>query len=212
MALDYKNGLSRYRKYLQVVRDQPLIRAGVWTGMSLLLVIVMITMALKPTLVVIANLLGEINQDKVIVTKLDDKIVKMQQATSALDGVTPKLPILDQALPQTPDWDMWAQELSDIASQSGTQLTKISVGPVPITGNLNTAPATVLAPGVNAISFSISATGGYDQLKQMVSEIENTRRLNVLSSVQFASTKNKNGGSDLTVNISGTVAYAPVIK
>jgi len=204
MALDYKNSLSRYRKYLQVMRDQPLIRAGVWTGLSLLLVIVMIVMALKPTLVVIANLLGEIKQDKQIITKLDDKIKKMRQATSALDEATPRLPILDQALPQTPDWDVWAQKISDIASQSGVQLKSISVGPVPA--------LTELAPGVKAINFSVSATGGYDQLKQMADEIEMTRRLNVLSSVQFTSAKNKDGGVDLTLNITGTVAYAPISK
>jgi hypothetical protein len=210
MALDYKSGLSRYRRYLQVVREQPLLRAGVWTALSLLLVIVMITMALKPTLVVIAGLLGQIRQNKEIITKLDDKIVKIQLASSELDKISTRLPVLDEALPTNPDWDKWSRQIFDIASSSGVQLVSVSVGPVPISGTWESAKGEIinLPSGVNGLSFTVSATGNYEKLKGMVVAMENTRRLNILSNVQFSSVKNKTGGLDLSVYIRGVAVYA----
>ena len=51
MALQYKNSLARYRKYLQVVQSQPLFVASLWVILSLLLVILLVVMAIRPTLV-----------------------------------------------------------------------------------------------------------------------------------------------------------------
>jgi Tfp pilus assembly protein PilO len=209
MALDYKSGLSRYRRYLQVVQEQPLIRAGIWTGLSLVLVIVMIVAALKPTLVVIANLFGEIRQDKEIVLKLNDKILKIQQATSEMDRISPKLPILDTALPVTTNWETWTEEITNIASQSGAKVLTVTVGPAPITGKTKPNAKELTIAGVNNLSFSLSASGSYDQLKQIVRAIENTPRLNVLSEVQFTTEKDKASGSILTVYIKGIAVYSP---
>jgi len=211
MALDYKSGLSRYRRYLQVVRDQPLVRAGIWTAFSLILVIVMITMALRPTLVVIAGLLGQIRQNKEIVAKLDDKIVKIQQASSELDRVSPRLPMLDQAVPTESGWESLSKEFVGIASQSGVQLLAVNVGPAVVSGKWEAGKTEVstLSSEISQLNFSVSATGTYEKLKQMVDLIENTRRLNVLTNVQFTSVKNKAGEIELSVYIKGVAVYMP---
>lgn len=213
MALDYKSGLSRYRRYLQVVREQPLVRAGIWTALSLVLVIVMITMALKPTLVVIASLLGQIRQNREILAKLDDKIIKIQQAATQLDSIALRLPILDEAIPTVPDWEKWSLSIVQMASQSGVQLLSVNIGPAPIEGKLEVAKPEVtdLPAEISGLNFTISATGDYDKLRQLVKAIENTRRLGVLSTVQFMSVKNKTGSTDLTVYIKGATVYSPVI-
>jgi Tfp pilus assembly protein PilO len=209
MALDYKSGLSRYRRYLQVVRNQPLIKAGIWTSLSLVLVIVMITMALRPTLVVIAGLLGQIKQDKQIIAKLDDKIVKIQQASAELNNISPRLPTLDEAIPAGPNWESWSEELANIASQSGVQLEAVEVGPAPVAGKWETTEtgSTNLPSGIGDLDFTVTASGNYDDLKQMVAALENTRRLNVLSNVQFNSVKTNTGSTELSVYVKGVAVY-----
>lgn len=211
MALDYKSSLSRYRRYLQVMKDQPLLRAGVWTALSLILVIVMIVMALKPTLVVIAGLLGKINQDKQTIAKLDEKIVKLQQASGELDTLSSRMSLLDQAMPTEADWDGWADKIREFASQSGTTITDLKVGPASLTGKWEAIKSNTadLPDGITGMDFSVTATGNFDQLRKLIDLIENTRRLNILSSVTFNTNKNKSGGIDLSAIINGTVVYVP---
>ncbi len=220
MALDYKSSLARYRRYLQVMREQPLIQAGVWTALSLGLVIAVIVLALKPTLMAIAGLLGQIKEDSTIVTKLDDKIVKMQKASSELQALLPREAVLDEALPSQTNWDSWTAKMFSIASQSGVQVMQLSVGPAVISGttipprkiNNGVIPTTdkvTLPEGVQGLNFTITAEGGYDQLKQMVSSIEENRRLNILTGVEFSAVKDNGGGASLSANVRGVAAFMP---
>jgi tetratricopeptide (TPR) repeat protein len=79
-TLQYKNSLSRYRKYLQTVQNQPLLKASLFLILSLVLVIILIATALQPTLTTIADLIGQISKQKTLEQKMDAKISALQEA------------------------------------------------------------------------------------------------------------------------------------
>jgi ABC-type Fe3+-hydroxamate transport system substrate-binding protein len=112
MALDYKSGLARYRRYLQVASERPLWRASAFVIFSLTLVITLVLSALRPTLITIAGLLGQINKEQDVVNQLNQKIQTVQQAVQALDNQRHRLSILDGAYPNESSWTSWSQMIT----------------------------------------------------------------------------------------------------
>lgn len=195
MAINYKNSLTRYRRYLLVSRQQPLLQASLYVVLSLVLVIVLLVSALRPTLVTIAGLLGQINQNKIIEKKLDEKIVVLQQATEALQKIEPRLGVLDEAVPSEAMWGKFAGEVGLAATESGIALKSISLNPAEAGGDGELARWT----------FTLSGNGNYANAKKFIDELENMRRAVVVSTLDIIGIKD----GEVTLNISGKIGFLP---
>jgi Tfp pilus assembly protein PilO len=211
MALDYKSSLSRYRRYLQLVQSQPLWTASLWVILSLILLIALLVLALRPTLVTISGLVGQIKQQEEISQKLEEKMITVQKALEGLDAISPKMPLLDEVLPKQSEWDILASRLEKIATESGLQVTSIVIEKIPLAFGTPVPTGTPvlvesrIPEGILAVKFIISASGEYTQIRKMVLDLENLRRVIVLSSVSIDT--NKDGVLIVTVN--GEAGFVP---
>lgn len=195
MAINYRNSLSRYRRYLVVSRQQPLMRASLYVILSLILVIVLLVSALRPTLVTIAGLLGQINQNKTIEKKLDEKIIALQQAAEVLQEIEPRLGVLDEAVPPEAMWGKFGGEIGLAATESGITLKSFVLNPA------GAEDGEKLAKWY----FTLSGSGSYADAKRFVVEMENMRRVVVVSTFDII------GGKDgeVTLNIAGVIGFLP---
>lgn len=200
MALDYKSGLARYRKYLQVVQERPLWKASLFVILSLVLTIAMVILALKPTLVTVAGLVGQIRQQKEVARKLNEKISAVQKASGLLEQNRDRLSLLDLALPGDSNWADWANMLVKSASDSGLAVSSVVFGPVPA-GEKEVRGK--LPPGAWGVAFSVTASGQYPQIKDFVERVENLSRVSVLTDVRVV--KEKDGS--LVISVQGVSAY-----
>jgi hypothetical protein len=215
MALNYKSSLSRYRRYLQTMQEKPLWMASLWLILSLILMIAMVTWALRPTLVTIAGLMGQIKQEKILSEKLDEKIRAAQKANDLLDEVRPRLAILDEGLPQQSKWNEVADRLQKTATQSGVQVSGINLDGIPIIGNLTTTTdlgnrqrneQISLPAGVQGVSFVLIGKGSYLQIRQMLTSLQDMRRMTVINTAQI--TKEADGG--LVLSLRGVAGFIPL--
>lgn len=174
--LDYKNSLTQYRKYLTAVQDQPLLRQGLWLVLSLVLVIVLILAALRPTLVTIASLLGEIGQQSGVEKKLDKKIAAITAAQAEYLKNESRLSALDEALPVDPKYAVWAARIENIASESGVEVMGLSL--------------------VEGKNFTVSLAGNFSGLRRFLVTLENLRRLVEIENVRL----DKKESLTLTIN------------
>ena len=210
MALDYKSSLSRYRRYLQMVQTQPLWTASLWVMLSLILLIILLVLALRPTLVTIADLMGKIKQQREVSKQLENKIFTVQKALENLDAVNDKLGLLDEALPKETEWKQIADKLQFIATGSGIALDNILISKIPLTpidpASKQEQVSTMIPQGIIPIRFTYEITGDYESVRQVVSKIENTRRIIIVSRVQVLPTKD-GGGWHMTMQ--GETGYLP---
>ena len=123
-ALDYKSSLVRYHRYLQSVQKQPMFKASLFLVLSLLLIIVLVVAALKPTLVTIASLWGEIKQQREVEKKLDRKIENLKAGGKLLSENEERLALLNEALPAAVQYGKWGKRMESLASQSGVKTLK----------------------------------------------------------------------------------------
>lgn len=204
MALDYKNSLSRYRRYLQVVKEQPLWQASLWVVLSLILLIVLVVFALRPTLVTIASLFGQIDKQEEIASRLDEKIQLVQNANEKLRAIRPRLELLDQAMPVGNEWAKYAQRFLDTATESGLEVTDLTFEGITVSGLMVGQKNTSLPPGFFGLNFSFVGKGDFDQVTEFLDIVENWRRVTVLSGVRL----DKQLDGSLSVVIRGMAVYS----
>lgn len=188
-----------------------MLGASLWVIMTLLLMIVMVVTALKPTLTTIADLWGQIEQRKETVAKLDLKITDMQTVTGILTKYQDSFGILDEALPEGPEWETLAGYLEESASESGVNILKMSWGVIPVSGTISVKQeetkkntTTVVPEGTKAIIFKVYCAGEYPQIREMAKKIESLRRLSIISGFSIG----KDQGGQLTVTIDGIAVYS----
>lgn len=212
MALDYKTGLSRYRRYLQVVQEQPLWGASLWLSLTLVLITVMVVVALRPTLVTISGLLGQKRQLTELSERLDKKIAAVTDAEAEYNLLSDKFGLLDQALPKDLSWAVWAEKLLQIASNSGITTVKLELDKMVLAGeeianvNKSSAPTTEfkdLPAGIKGLTYTITAVGDYDQFREFAADLEMMRRINMITSLSIQ----KDNKGVLTLKVAGVVGY-----
>ncbi len=197
MALDYKSSLARYRRYLQTVQQQPMWQASLYVILSLGLVIILIFSALRPTLITIAGLLGQIKQESEVETKMDKKIALIQEARQAYSQVEERLNLLDEAVPTKLAWSGFVKRVDRYASESGVQLRSISVGPV-----AGEQVKIITGSNLSGMDFNAIVVGDYLAIKEFVSRLMNSRRMLVIEKVAIS----REAESGLTAGVTGKVA------
>ena len=191
MAVDYKNSLARYRKYLQVAGKRPLFRATLFVILSLLLLIILVFFALRPTFTTIGGLVGDIRTKKEILARLDAKISNMQKMVSTYQGIQNEIYLLDEALPIGSQFSVVGNYLQSIGAEN------INLS------NINLSSGTLPTEGLSEIGFSLSVTGSFSQIRDSLSKIENSRRLMSVTDVLIS----KNPSGILNANIKGTAYF-----
>ena len=179
-------------------------------SMSLILVVVLLVVAIKPTATKIAELMGQINQERELSAKLNDKIIQDQQVAQLLEQSKEKLPVLTDGLPLTPEWKKWEGDMESLATQSGVQIDEISIGGVQLKGSYiptaadkNKLQSVSLPSEITGIAVNLTVTGQYSQFRQFMELLEKTRRINISSSVMID--KQKDGS--LKLSIDGQIGY-----
>ena len=197
MALDYRSSLLHYRKYLQVVQKKPIWRETLFVTLSLILLIILVVFALRPTLVTIASLTGEIQSKREIEARLNSKIANLQTLVQSYQKIQPQIYLLDTALPIQPKFSNLGEYLQSSASASAVQVDTFNLG------NINLATNSPPTQGLTDIEFSLGVKGGYIQIHDFLYRLENSRRLITVDSLQI--TRNQTGS--LVANIKGRAFF-----
>lgn len=216
MALDYKSSVGRYRRYLQLMQSRPLYAASLWTICSLILMIVLVTFALRPTLITIVGLLSQIEQQKELSTRLDTKIAQIQKATAELSANKERLQLLKEAIPDGSEWEKVVEKIQTTANDNQVSLSRLYINGVPILGPAlpptivtNQSEKINLPEGIKGVNFEITASGAYPNLMGMAEALENMRRVIIFSNVRL--TKNIEAGK-LILNVKGQAIYEPPVN
>lgn len=205
MATNYKSSLGRYQRYLESVKSRPLWRATLYLALSLMLLIVLLVTALRPTLVTITKLLSDIEKEKELNSRMESKIGQIAEAQSLLadSKVSSRLGLLDQGLPADPKFGPLGDMLAAIVSESGLEIRTLNVGELQVEPKPETGGENNISGRVN---FDLSARGNYAGIRKLVERLEEWRRVVEFKKVQITSAST-GGGGELEVNISAAVGY-----
>lgn len=183
-----KPDYQQYRRYYQIVSDiqkRPNTHLYTTIAFTFLAVSLFAWYAIRPTLQTILYLRREIADKTQVNQKMEEKIASLIEAQSNLSQVEPNLPLLSQAIPQTPDAVSLLNQLHSLAEVSGASLSAARVSDVSVTGEE--------ASGSGEISLSVTTIGAFDQLQAFLDGMIDMRRIVTIDSINFTPNTGGNG-------------------
>lgn len=197
----------RYKRYfVDIGRLYKIKKVRVYTEIifSLAAVSFFLVFAIKPTLLTITELITTIKDQKLVVDQLQNKINALGVAQSEYNLMSNDLYLVDEALPKNSQISTLVKQIEVLALQSGVALGSIKFDPVALK-EAGAGLKEISKLDASAISFSLTVSGDYQNLKSFLHLLASLRRV---IAVETFSLKIKTAESQaLTLGVSGQAYY-----
>jgi Tfp pilus assembly protein PilO len=142
--------------------------------------------AIRPTAQTILFLRREIADKTSVNQKMEDKITSLIEAQATYEAISEKLPLVDEAIPVTPEAVELAAQLQNLASISGASVSAIQVQSVPI-GADATPSASPQTDKKEGPTFGVTAVldGSYAAISSFMNGIITLRRITTINLVSL---------------------------
>lgn len=194
MPFNYKTEIHRYKRYYQSIEGlaaKPQTRAYTTAIFSFLAVSLFGWYAIRPTLQTILTLQKEIEDNRLVNTKMEEKIGKLIEAHYTYQSVEADLPYVSQALPPAPNALTALGQIRNIAILKGASISAITSSSTPLlsteqtTLNKPSAPQGIPNRKVKSVQLSVSLVGTYDILQGIIEDVLSMRRIITIEAVNF---------------------------
>jgi len=213
---------KRYAEVTPLLKTRR-VQAYTMIVMSLFTVSFFGMLAVRPTLETITTLQKQIEDRTLINQKLEQKINALIIAQAEYQKIAGDIPAIYNMLPQQPNITSLIIKLEEVAIAQGVSLTNLDFNPVTVfgTNDVTQVPAAssaaetkdVLAAEAFAVvplSFSITFTGGYQELVNVITQLTRMNRIVTIESADIQSNIDTVQGGTLTVGATTNSYYFPL--
>lgn len=191
MPLNYKKKYGRYKNYyfrLQSLSREPVAQTSFVLIASLLTISFFGIFAIKPTFATIATLLKEIKNKKELNQKLQAKITALNKAENTYAQITPKLKIINNALPKHPEFTRLEQEIEYLIYKNNLLLASGDFSGFTVVGEKEPEKKKEeedIDGTLKRLSFNLVIAGEYNDLKNFLKDLENLDRIILVETTSF---------------------------
>src|SRR6185369_11396375 len=118
--------------------DKPIAKVSLELFFTITAVIVFALFAIRPTLQTMGTLIKELDDKKALNLKLAQKVAALSTAQTQYEAVKERIPILDEALPSTPQFEDALLIIEKLASESQLTIVNLQAKEVPKEPDPNT--------------------------------------------------------------------------
>ncbi len=184
MAIGWKKDYLRYKDFFLNVLGQYKAKPNFKKYLELILSMVTIALfaifAIRPTILTIIELNKEINQKQETILKLTQKIRDLQNGNNTLQRETPRLSIIDNAVPDNPMPEVLVKQIESIANSTQLKIMNVSISNTVLIGSEDIAntqqDSKKLPDNARQMPFTVSVTGKYEDLYSFTDKLQNLRR------------------------------------
>ncbi len=201
MAVNQKPNYQQYKRYYQTIEpliSKPKNRAYTTTIFSFLAISLFGWYGIRPTLQTILFLRREIADNTVVNKIMEEKITNLIEAQANYQAIEDQLPLIDQAVPETPDALTLVFQLKNLAEQTQVTVSSISIPSIPLLGQEATPSSqkTQNQPKEKIVPMVVSVNGPYSNIKAFLEGVINMRRIVTVNSSIISSLKDEEVSDD----------------
>lgn len=214
MPSSWKKDYFRYKEFflniIKIYTLKPDLRIYLELVLSLMTISIFAFFAIKPTVITIIDLNKEITEKERINLALQQKLTSLQTADYLMQSETPRLLLLDQAIPSKALPEVLIKQLENLANSKSLKILNVSLSDTIIVGKKDTSKKGLdeikLSSKSNTLPLIMSVTGDYQNLAAFLSDIENLRRPIKINSLSITSNMSENQRT-LVLTIAGLTPY-----
>lgn len=177
--------LSTTFSTLQSFYEKPVAQVSLELIATIIAVILLGALAIRPTLSSISRLLTDIEERQVTNQALVRKEAALSTVSQDVLRLRPQLELLEKALPSTPDLNGALRRIEKIASETSLPITQLRVEVIP----RETEPAPNPKPQYQTISVRFSGT--YETVERFLNELENQDRTSRIKQISLEAPKDR---------------------
>lgn len=211
MSGDVVQAGSRNRHYavdLKRYYRMPAVQASLTTVLSIFIVAFFIMVAIRPTLNTVATLKQNIETAEKTLKQLKAKERAVQQAAALYEQLTPKVPLVNRAVPLTgAEYNNLTKTIEVLATQTGATLSSVTIGESVLYSEL-IRPYEGRDRTVMVTPITIRVTGDYQTIRAFFSQITNIDRLMDIDTMSIGrDAGNRGATTSVSLSLNGKVAY-----
>lgn len=190
MSLNLNPQVSRAKPLFDYIKKQQENRKfikSIEIGATFILITFFLLFALRPTIITISALKGDIESKKILKEELRNKINKVITAQDLFSQVQERYQVVNSSLPDKPNY----YESSAIIQQIGQ---KYGVSAESMAFNLD-AGEVKEDPGIQAYNVSVGVNGPFTNALSFATEILKNRRTDYISALNFVNATEINNSS-----------------
>lgn len=187
MTFNYRQQYHEYQQYIRALMTQtksPVTQASLAVVGSLLFAAFLLVAAIRPTVSIIASILREINDERMVIAALDQKTHSLQIAQQKLLAIESQLPSIDNAIPRTIDFSETVRTIELIASHQGVKKLEVSHNGYDLKPPITTSSKT-RAYEISEVSFTIDVGGDESNVLNFVRELESADRIMKIKRIEI---------------------------
>lgn len=183
--------------------QNPVAKVSLELFLTIGLVLFLAVFAIKPTIITMSSLIKEIENKEKLEKQLTQKIAALQTAQTEYLSVETLIPVLDEAIPSTPDIMKSAKIIEKAAADNNVIIRSLSVLELP---QNDSADVPFSQKAKQKLNFSTSITGDYISIRNFAEALRNSRKSFVIDSITFELEENR-GTKKLNASVTINVPY-----
>lgn len=191
---------SRYFTYIWPVTKIPIIRTYGSAIFTLLVMIVFIFFAIKPTVETISNLQKNLSDSKLVLEKIKKKSSDLSKAKQNFDSLDPDIKLrVSSAIPETASLKSIIQTLEKSARNHEASVSALQIQPLVLEPEVKNRIGKI-----EEINFTFNVEGQYQNLILLLQDLKSSDRL---ISIDNLSLSKVSDGSGLIMSLTGKGYY-----
>jgi len=193
---------SRYFTYIKPVIKSPIIKTYGTAIFTILIMIIFILFAIKPTIETIVVLQKKLDDSEVTLNQLKKKAENLTLGKQNLEGLDPTIKNrIETAVPDSVDLKSLIQILELAARENSASISALQIQPI-ILDTKTEASVGILGE----LAFTFNLEGSYEQLTSLLQDLKTSVRLLSIDSLSISKVSDEIGQS-LIMSISGKVYF-----
>lgn len=180
--MESKARKKELRQALNRFYRNPMAKVSLELFLTLGLALFLAIFVVKPTLTTMSELSKEIEEKEKLDLDLKKKLTALRTTQDQLDLLAPQLPLLDEAIPNSPSVVYNMKLVEKVVADTNTLITGGSMKEIPDETTEITSSDTLSRKD---IPVSISVIGDYQSIRTFVEQLQNSRRAVVVDTVVF---------------------------
>ncbi len=202
----FRRDYSKYLKRIKQLSRKPSAKVSGLVSLTVFTVAFFGMFAILPTFKTIGALQKEIEDVEMVNIKLTQKIRALNKAEELYSQELGSLSLVDQVLPNNPEFERLAWQLEWLALNGGVEITNGSFSEFPV------FDTTSQTQELQEILVDLSITGSYLKIKAFVESLRQIDRLINLTDISINSKKLKQGPGVISATIKLEAKFMPVAR